>query len=109
MSVSEVCYVIEGQRFSYWPDELEAAHRHLCALPDAEFLQALPEALHLACMLCFVLDTPIHECLSDRGVIHQLAHLIHIGGEPAVELRLVREKFAALELGMAAAPALGDC
>lgn len=102
MSVSEVSYVIEGHRFSYWPEKLEEAHRNLCELSDAEFLQALPEVLHLACMLCFVLDTPTHECLSDRGVIHQLAHLIHIGDEPAVELRLVREKFAGLELGMRA-------
>lgn len=90
-------YFLNGKRFTYRPVELIEAHAELCLMPDSEFEQphVLARALHLACMLCYVLDTPTSECLSDVGVIHQLAHLIHLD-EPSVELQEVRRAFADL-------------
>lgn len=88
-------YQIDGHTFSYTDADLLVPHASLCAATDADFLQRLPEALHLACMLCFVRGIPSSECLSDRGVVHQIAHLIHLD-EPAVSLFEVRQAFADL-------------
>ncbi|WP_010486880.1 hypothetical protein [Pseudomonas sp. S9] len=95
--MDSVEYILDGKRFTYRPTELIEAHAELCLMPDSEFEQqhVLARALHLACMICYVLDTPTSDCLSDVGVIHQLAHLIHLD-EPAVELQDVRRVFAGL-------------
>lgn len=81
------CYSIEYQ-------ELKQSHEKLCALSDKEFVAALPEAIHLACAIAWFKGLSAEQVLADWGVIHGLAHILHIPEEPMIGFAKIREKFA---------------
>lgn len=88
-----ITYVVDGLQYMLSYQDLKAKHEELCALTDASFLERLPEALHLACMICYLKETPSYICLSDTGIIHELVHLLHIKDEPLVDLETIRKSF----------------
>lgn len=86
-----ITYVLEGgKKYLLSYKELKEKYACMCALSDTEFLNALPSALHLACIICYLKEKPTYIVLADDGIIHELAHLID-GSE--ANLQEVRELF----------------
>lgn len=78
-------YLVEGRRFVLSYQELKEQYTAHCAMSDSDFLQNLPTAIHLACVICFLKEIPAYMCLSDRGIIHELSHLLHIPRDTSIK------------------------
>lgn len=68
---------IDGTKFEYSYFELQCEYERFCAMTDEEFMTELPVALHLAVAICYFKEINVRDCCSDKGVIHELAHLLH--------------------------------
>ena len=86
-------YLVDGVTFSYSYQELKDKYNDFCLKSDADFISELKEALHLACFICFVKEVPTYVCLSDKGIIHELIHLLHIPDGNTSTLTEIRELF----------------
>lgn len=60
---------------------------------DNEFLDNLPQALHIACVICYLKEINTENCLSDEGIIHQLIHLLDIPDDPIIDIKKIRQLF----------------
>lgn len=89
-----IAYQIDDRTFQLSYAELRELYQGACSLTDEEFRAALPEVLHLACVIAWVKEVSADVLLNDRGLIHQLAHLLHIPDNPLINLQEVREQFA---------------
>ena len=86
-------YLVNNTKYSFSYKELKQTHLRFCDMDDAEFRDNLPDALHLACVICFLKETPTYICLSDEGIIHQLTHLVAGNEGPSVKFKPIRELF----------------
>lgn len=87
-------YLSGNRKFTLGYQDLRRKHLEMCALPDEEFLKQIPQALHLACVICFLKETPIEHCLNDTGIIHELVHIISLEpGSYPMDLREIRKLF----------------
>jgi hypothetical protein len=88
-------YIISGNHYSASYQDLREEHARFAGMTDKRFLKELPAALHFAVFVCWFKELPSSQVLSDEGIVHQLAHLIHLKGEPLVMARLgeIRELF----------------
>lgn len=74
-------YVEDGHRYSFSYLEAKEHYHRICNYSDIEFQANVIEILHFACFICYFKEVGI--CvLSDRGLIHELVHLLHIKDEP---------------------------
>lgn len=85
-------YLSEGGRFLLSYQELKEKYINFCNYSDSEFLDNLPDILHLACIVCFLKETPSYVCLSDTGIIHELVHLLKDNGT-TTSIQEIRELF----------------
>lgn len=93
-------YLDDGKKYRLSYQELREEYiRHL-EMTDEEFMQNLPSALHLACIICFLKETPTYLTLNDTGIVHQLVHLLHFGDTPLDPLNEIRALFK-LQLNLA--------
>lgn len=86
-------YLLNDKRYVLSYSELRDKYQWFIELSDSEFMKRLSEAMHFACIVCWMKEIPSHDCLSDEGVIHQLAHMMHIPEEPLIRLSDVRHQF----------------
>ena len=86
-------YLVGGQKYTLSYQELKDQYLLHLEMSDVEFVKNLASALHLACIICFLKEIPTHVCLSDKGIVHELVHLLHIPKEQNVSLSKVRELF----------------
>ncbi|WPO49542.1 hypothetical protein [Pseudomonas sp. S1Bt23] len=72
-------YIIGGNHYSASYQDLREEHARFVGMTDKRFLKELPANV----------------VLSDEGIVHQMAHLIHLKGEPLFMTRLgeIRELF----------------
>lgn len=68
-------------------------HLEFSNLTDEEFLSRLPEIIHFAVFAAWIKEIPTEVCLSDKGIIHELVHLLHLPGEPVLSLKEIRTMF----------------
>ena len=73
-------YISDGKKFLFSYQELKTKYNLFCEMTDSEFMTNLPDALHLACFVCFLKETPTYVCLTDTGIIHELVHLLKEDG-----------------------------
>lgn len=85
-------YLSEGIEFSLSYQELRKHYLNFCEMSDSDFLENLPDALHLACMICFLKEIPTYVCLTDTGIIHELVHLLKENGT-TTSLQEIRDLF----------------
>lgn len=85
-------YLSEGVKFSLSYQDLREHYLNFCDMSDSDFLKNLPDALHLACVICFLKETPTYVCLTDRGIIHELVHLLKENGT-TTSLQEIRDLF----------------
>lgn len=88
-------YLIEGEKYRLSYQELREHYQEHIEMTDFEFMNNLNSALHLACIICFLKEVPSYNCLSDKGIIHELTHLLNFGekDKTTVDLQKVREFF----------------
>lgn len=87
-------YEVEGTFYELSYKELKEEYLRHIEMSNEEFMKNLPSANHLANIICWFKEIPTSVCLSDKGIIHELAHLIHLGlDEPTVVLEDIRELF----------------
>jgi hypothetical protein len=86
-------YTIQGHKYSFSYQDVREHYHRVCDMTDAEFVVKLPEIIHLACAIAYFKEIPTYVCLSDKGIIHELAHLLHIPDEPNIVLSEIRELF----------------
>lgn len=86
-------YLIEGKKYHLSYGELKEKYLLFSNLSLAEFLERLPEVLHLTCIISFLKEVPSENTLSDTGLIHEIAHLLHIPEEPLVDAEKIRQQF----------------
>lgn len=85
-------YLSGGRKFSLSYQELKHTYLEYCTMSDADFIKNLPSALHLSCVICYLKETPTSVCLADKGIIHELVHLITESGTTS-ELKQIRDLF----------------
>lgn len=63
-------------------------------MTDDQFLVNIIDALHFACFVCWVKEQG-NEPMSDRGIVHELIHLVDEKTKPDTLYRLdkIREQF----------------
>lgn len=86
-------YLSDGKKFLLSYQETKEHHYRISQLTDEQFLANLPEAIHLACFICFLKEIPTHACLSDTGIIHELVHLSISPDTSVNNLHDIREMF----------------
>ncbi len=88
-----ITYIIDKDKYILHYQELKEKYTNHIEMTDEEFMKNLPSALHLACIICFLKETPSYVCLSDKGVIHELAHLLQHGEDDLIVLKDIRKVF----------------
>lgn len=86
-------YLIQDKKYSLSYKELKEEYLKHVFYTDSEFIENLPSAMHLACIICWLKEVSTDNCLNDRGIIHELAHLLHIRKEPNIDIKEIRELF----------------
>lgn len=85
-------YLSGSNTFSLSYKELKNQYHIFCEMSDKDFLNEIPDALHLACLICFLKEIPTYVCLTDKGIIHELIHLLK-KDQTTTELKEIRELF----------------
>lgn len=86
-------YLVNGLEYRLSYRELREQYLEFCRLSDEEFMSRLPAAIHLACVIGYLKEINTTEALSDKGIIHELVHLLHIPLEKSVCVAEIRKKF----------------
>ena len=89
-------YRLNDRTYGFSYSDIKQSYEAFCRMTDRKFLEKLPEAIHLACFICFIKEIPTQYCLSDVGVVHELVHLLCIPNEEgrASTVKDVRALFA---------------
>ena len=86
-------YLVEGKKYHISYQDLKEQYILFCKMSDIEFRSNLPSIIHFACVVCYLKEMPIYLCLSDEGIIHQLAHLIDIPDCKLIQIKQIRRLF----------------
>jgi hypothetical protein len=86
-------YLIENRQFTFSYQEIKGKIESFIELDDESFMRNLIPALHLACFVCYLKDIPSQHCLNDKGIIHELVHLLHIPDGNTTSLGEIRSLF----------------
>lgn len=73
-----ITYLIDNSQYSFNYTEVRDEYENVVNYSDEEFLLNIPKILHLSCFICFIKETPSYVCLSDKGIIHELVHILSI-------------------------------
>lgn len=88
-------YVTEsGKKYGVSYQELREEYHRYRSMTDSQFLKNLVPALHFAIFVSWYKELGMH-VLADEGIVHELAHLLHIGKDPIImnKLREIRRSF----------------
>lgn len=77
-------YLVSGRKYSVSYAELRLEYERHCAMTDEEFMKNLPSAAHLACIICWLKGVDPDRSIGDRGIVHEIVHLMHVPGDPAI-------------------------
>lgn len=86
-------YLVDGHKYLLSYRELRESYLNICDMSNEDFIKNLPTALHLACIICYVKEVPTYLCLNDRGIIHELVHLLHIPDTNTSTVDEIRQLF----------------
>lgn len=86
-------YTVGGTTYSLDYQELKAEYDKVIAYTDQQFMQNLPQIAHLACIVAYFKGLGVQATISDKGIVHELIHLMTDPEEPTNDLQEIREKF----------------
>jgi hypothetical protein len=85
-------YKVENSTYSLSYKELKENYLDFCRMQDSEFMNKLPQAAHLACIIGWLKELPNDLTIGDKGIVHELIHLLDGSINPS-QLRGVRKIF----------------
>jgi hypothetical protein len=88
-------YITNGKRYSISYKELKYHYNSLVSMDDQTFMENIPTALHIACIISFFKELSNDCTLGDEGIVHQLVHIL-TGDLGPTRLSDVREQFQIL-------------
>jgi len=88
-------YNVDNSTYILRYRELKDQHYQFCIMTDAEFLQNVPGAAHLACIIGWMKELSLDDLVGDHGIIHELIHIIDHNAELPY-LPEIRAKFESL-------------
>ena len=62
-------------------------------MSDEEFIQNIEEILHFAVYVVYLKDIPTKDVMGDKGLIHELVHLLKKSTRNEVDINELRENF----------------
>lgn len=83
-------YLSSGRKYLLSYQQLREDHYRFVRMTDEEFMRSIPDALHFACVVCWLKEVG-NECLSDTGIVHQLVHLMTIPPDALAQLENLHE------------------
>ena len=86
-------YKVGGKSYSVSHKDLVGYYKEFIKFSSKEFMERLPEILHLVCIVSYIDDYTTKEVLSDQGLLHQLIHLLHIPDEPLIIQEDIQRQF----------------
>lgn len=86
-------YLVDGHKFSLSYQELREKYHEFCIMSDEDFMKSLPAAAHFACIVSWLKELPNDCTIGDKGIVHELIHLMHIPEGNTVTLQQIRELF----------------
>lgn len=86
-------YTVDGTTYSLNYQELKFRYEDICQYSDEQFMEELPEIAHLACVVSFFKGLGSNATIGDKGIIHELIHLMTEPNEPTNNLQEIRESF----------------
>lgn len=86
-------YKVEDKEYNYDIKNLKYLYSKFINMPDEDFLDRLPDALHFTCYVSWIKEVKCDEILSDTGLIHELVHLLKPSTRQYTDLKEVRKKF----------------
>lgn len=89
-------YLIDGVEYSFNYQELKARYEDISQYSDEQFMEELPKIAHLACIISTLKGLGIQATIGDKGIIHEIIHLMTEPNEPTNDLSEIREKFNCL-------------
>lgn len=93
MKPQPIHYTVGGTTYSLNYQELKAEYDNVVAYSDHGFMNNLPQIAHLACIVCYVKGLGNNATIGDKGIIHELIHLMVDPNEPTNNLQEIRESF----------------
>lgn len=88
-------YILDDEEFIFDYQQVKERYEEYASLGDKEFMERLPEIIHSACFISYIKGFG-NEVLSDVGIVHELAHLLHLPND--YSLKKIRKKFKTLKL-----------
>lgn len=82
--------------------ELKDHYLRFIRMNDKQFIAALPEAIHFACITCWLKEVGPEASIGEAGIVHELAHLMHHGsgyarrqkpGSRIAHIKAIRKQF----------------
>lgn len=89
-------YLVADEKYLISYAQLKELYQEYCAISDEEFIKKLPEITHFACVVGWFKELPNDATIGDKGIVHELIHLMHIPAEPLVNLKEIRASFKLL-------------
>jgi hypothetical protein len=89
-------YIVGDKTYALSYNELRDKYVEFISIKDREFKERLPEALHLACIISYLKEIPNNCLVSDEGLLHMIAHQLHIPEHTTNEFRQMRKQFKKL-------------
>lgn len=89
-------YNLDGSLYNFSYSELKESFAKYSNMSDSEFMENLPEIIHFACYVAWIKEIGMNAALSDKGIVHELVHLLAIPDEPLVDLEEIRNSFNTL-------------
>lgn len=86
-------YLVDGMEYSFNYQDLKSKYQAVVNYSDEQFMDNLPEIAHLACIISYFKGLGTQATISDKGIIHELIHLMTDPEEPTNDLAEIREKF----------------
>lgn len=86
-------YLVEGRTFSFNYQELKEEYEKICEYTPQQFLDNVVEILHFTCFISYIKNTPSYILLNDKGLIHELVHLIHLKDLILTDINEVMNQF----------------
>lgn len=86
-------YLVDGVEYSFNYQDLKARYEDISQYSDEQFMEELPEIAHLACVVSYFKGLGSNATIGDKGIIHELLHLMTSPDEPTNNLQEIRKSF----------------
>lgn len=86
-------YLVDDMKYSFNYQELKEKYLEVVNYSDDQFMDNLPEIAHLACIISYFKGLGNNSTIGDKGIIHELIHLMTEPNEPTNDLQEIRESF----------------